>query len=344
MKKLLNTLYVNSPDSYLTLDGGTILIRIDGEIKSKVPLLNFESIVTHGDTGMSPALLGECMKRGISVCFMTRSGRFRGRVVGPVRGNVLLRKEQYRISDDVSRCLPFARSIVAGKIHNTKWLIERYLRDHALRLAETKAKQVSLHLTGLLHKIRIADSLDTLRGYEGEGAKQYFGILNDLILQQNDFFCFSGRSRRPPEDPVNALFSYFYSILSNDCMSALETVGLDPYVGFFHRDRPGRASLALDLVEDLRAVMVDRFVLRIINRREIDHRGFIIREDGAIEMDEDLRKKVISLWQKSKMTLVQHPFIDKKIEWGLVPYTQALLLAKTIRGELDVFPAFLYRI
>lgn len=344
MKKLLNTLYVNSPDSYLALEGETILIRIGGELKSKVPLLNFESIVTHGDAGMSPALLGDCMKRGISVCFMTRGGRFRGRVEGPVRGNVLLRKEQYRISDDVGRCLPYARSIVAGKIHNTKWLVERYLRDHSIRLAETKAKQTSLHLTELLHKIRVADSLDTLRGLEGEGAQVYFGIFDDLILQQTDFFCFSGRNRRPPEDPVNALLSYFYSILANDCASALEAVGLDPYVGFFHRDRPGRASLALDLLEDLRAVMVDRFVLRIINRREIDKKGFLLREDGAVEMDEDLRKKAISLWQQSKMTLVQHPFIDRKIEWGLVPYTQALLIAKTVRGELDVYPAFLYRV
>lgn len=213
-----------------------------------------------------------------------------------------------------------------------------------MRLSETRLKQTSAHLTDLLHSIRMATSLDVLRGYEGEGAQAYFGIFNDLILQQADFFRFIGRSRRPPEDTVNALLSYFYSILANDCASALEAVGLDPYVGFFHRDRPGRASLALDLMEDLRAVMVDRFVLRIINRREIGQRGFIFREDGAVEMNEDLRRKVIYLWQQSKMTLVQHPFIERKIEWGLVPYTQALLFSKTVRCDLDVYPAFLYRV
>ncbi len=344
MKQLLNTLYITTPDYYLSLDGETVKVINDGTTVGRFPLLNFESIVTHGYTGVSPKLLSVCMQRNIPLCFMSRTGRFLGRASGENRGNVLLRKEQYRISDDVRRSLRFGKQFVYAKVHNLKWIIERTIRDHPLQVDTKKLSAVSGHLSNNYNLIKEALTLEELRGIEGETAKLYFSCFNELILNQKDEFIFEGRSRRPPLDKVNALLSYLYTILAHDVASALEAVGLDPYVGFLHRDRPGRLSLALDLMEEFRGILVDRSVLTAINKLEINAKQLTKREDGAVVMDDDARKKILAIWQRRKQETMTHPFIKEKIPWGTAPYVQALLLARTLRGDLDDYPPFLYRI
>lgn len=343
MRKLLNTLYVTSPDAYLSLDGENIVVlKKDAEI-GRLPLHNLEGIVTFGYTGASPALMGACAKRDISLCFMSHTGRFLARVVGEVRGNVILREEQYNIAQNEEKSVAIAKNFIIGKIYNSKWVIERACRDYALRLDTAKLKQTSNSLSDSLELVRGSESLDQLRGFEGEAAVKYFNVFDDLILQQKEDFYFKGRNRRPPLDNVNALLSFIYTILAHDTASALETVGLDPYVGFMHGDRPGRFSLALDLMEEFRSVCADRFVLSLINKKQINKNGFTKKENGAVIMDDDTRKAVLSAWQERKQEVIKHPFLDEKIEWGLIPYTQAMLLNRYIRGDLDEYPPFLWK-
>jgi len=344
MRKLLNTLYIINPDYYLSLENEAVKITCEDKLVGRYPLLNFESIITHGSQGMSSALMGKCMRDNISVVFLSRSGRIQARVSGPTQGNVLLRKTQYRWSDDQDKSLQIARNIIFSKVHNQRWLLDRYVRDHALVLDSEKIRGKCDALKNSYDLIRSAPNLEVLRGLEGEAAQQYFSVFNDLILRQKEDFVLKGRSRRPPLDKVNCLLSYFYTILTHDIGSALEAVGLDPYVGFLHRDRPGRMSLALDLIEELRSVMVDRVVLSAINRLEVNAKQFTIREDGAVVMDDDARRSVIGIWQKRKQDVVFHPFLKENIMWGLVPYSQALLLARFIRGDIDGYPPFLHRV
>lgn len=343
MKHLLNTLYVTSANRYLSLDGENVVIYEKEEEIGRVPLHNLEAIITFGYTGASPALMGACAQRNIALSFMTANGRFLARVTGEVKGNVTLRKEQYRISEDSERSISIARNCIIGKVYNSRWILERAARDYPLRLDAEKLKMKSAFLAESIQKIRKCEEADSLRGLEGEAASVYYSVFDDMILQQKEGFYFQGRNRRPPLDPVNAMLSFAYSLLANMCGAALEVVGLDPYVGFFHTDRPGRMSLALDVMEELRGVMADRFVLTIINKRQIGASGFTKKENGAVIMDDDTRKQFLTLWQTKKQEMITHPFLNEKIEWGMVPYTQALLLSRFIRGDLEEYPPFFWK-
>lgn len=343
MKKLLNTLYITSSDTYLSLDGENIVVKKENEILGRYPLHNLESVITFGYSGASPALMGECVKRNINLTFMTTHGQFLATVIGESKGNVVLRKEQYRISDNETRSALIARNFILGKIFNCKWILERATRDYPLRIDVEKIKEVSNSLSEIMIEVRNVDNPEVLRGLEGSAAVQYYSVFNELILQQKEHFYFYDRNRRPPLDNVNALLSFISTLLTNDIKGALESVGLDAYVGFLHRDRPGRASLALDMIEELRPVLVDRFVLTLINTKVINEKGFVRKENGAVLMDDDTRKKILRTWQERKQDKIQHPFLNEKIPWGLVPHVQAQLLARHIRGDLDEYPPFLWK-
>jgi CRISPR-associated protein Cas1 len=343
MRKLLNTLYVTSPNTYLSLDGENIVIIKEKIEVSRIPLHNLEGIIAFGYTGASPALMGACAKRNISLSFMKQSGKFLARVVGEVKGNVTLRKTQYRLSDNIVDSNKIARNFIMGKIFNARWVVERATRDYAIRLDIEKLKRVSKLLANSLKLVEQCEDLEQLRGFEGEAAAQYFTIFDDLILQQKEFFFFNCRNKRPPLDNVNAMLSFVYTLLAHDVAAALETVGLDPYVGFLHRDRPGRVSLALDMMEELRSVYADRFVISLINKREVNSSGFTQKENGAVIMDDDTRKTILQVWQSKKQEIITHPFLQEKLEWGLVPYVQAMLLARYIRGDLDGYPPFMWK-
>lgn len=343
MKKLLNTLYVTSPDTYLSLDGENIVVQKSDKELARIPIHNLEGVVAFGYTGASPAFMGACASKNIALSFMSQSGRFLARVTGEIRGNVTLRKSQYRISDSDTQSTYIAKNFIIGKIYNSRWVIERATRDYELRLDVNKLKRVSLFMARSLESIASCESLEELRGYEGESSSLYFSVFDDLILQQKDDFFFKFRNKRPPLDNVNAMLSFVYTLLAHDVAGALESVGLDAYVGFLHRDRPGRISLALDLMEELRSVYADRFVLSMINKKIISSRGFIQKENGAVVMNDETRKDILSAWQAKKQEKITHPFLDEKLEWGLVPYTQAMLLARHIRGDLDEYPPFLWK-
>ena len=343
MRKLLNTLYVTSEDSYLALENENVVVWQDETRKGQYPLQMLEGIVSFSYRGASPALMGECAGRGISLCFMTRNGRFLARVCGEARGNVLLRKKQIRVSDDPALSCQAARNMIFGKVYNCRWQIERTIRDHALRVEAEVLRSVSQQLAGQLEQISGCTELDRLRGLEGEASARYFSALDQLILNQKDSFSFDGRSRRPPTDPVNAMLSLLYTLLAHDCAAALESVGLDPYVGFMHRDRPGRQSLALDLMEEMRPIAADRLMLTLINTRMIQSRHFDRQAGGAVLLNEEGRKQLLSAWQSRKKEEITHPYLKEKIAWGLVPYAQALLLARYLRGDLDGYPPFLWK-
>lgn len=343
MRKLMNTLYVTSPDAYLSLDGENVVVLVEEKEKIRVPLHNLEGIVTFGYTGASPAFMGQCAKRNLALTFLTRHGRFLARVVGESRGNVVLRRQQYRMADQEPEQIKIARNCIAGKIYNSRSVVNRALRDHGQRIDEARFQAVSEQLKQSLELARSASSLEELRGYEGEAASRYFSVMDDLILQQKADFYFRGRNKRPPLDNVNAMLSFVYTLLAHDVAAALETVGLDSYVGFLHTDRPGRISLALDMMEELRAVFADRFVISLINKRMVNGSGFEKQENGAVMMKDDTRKEILRNWQERKQDKIKHPFLEETIEWGLVPHVQAMLLARFIRGDLDGYPPFLWK-
>lgn len=343
MKKLLNTLYVTSQDHYLSLDGENVVILDKENEVGRVPLHNLEAIVSFGYRGASPALMGGCAKRNISLCFVSPQGRFLARVTGEVRGNVVLRKRQYDVSQDQIASLGIAKNCITGKVFNSRWVLERATRDHELQVDVEKLKQASNFLRQSLDYIRKCEDMDQLRGYEGEAASVYFGVFDQLILQQKKDFIFSGRNKRPPLDNVNAMLSFVYTLLTNTIASALETVGLDPYVGFMHTDRPGRVSLALDLIEELRPVLADRFVLTMINRKMVTAKDFTKKEDGAVLMSDDARRNLLTEWQNKKKEVITHPYLGEKVEWGMIPYVQAMLLARYLRGDIDEYPPFFWK-
>lgn len=343
MRKLLNTLYVTSEDFFLSYSNENVVVKCGEEVVTRLPLLNLEGIVTFSYIGATPALMGECAKRGIQLSFMTPNGRFLARVNGMTQGNVLLRREQYRIADDEDRSCLIARNMITGKVFNCRWVLERALRDHALRMDQEQVKSASEQLQMLNQQIRCVTELDSLRGLEGKAAVAYFGAFDELILSQKMDFSLDDRSRRPPRDPVNAMLSFAYTLLSNDCASALEAVGLDAYVGFLHRDRPGRKSLALDLEEELRAPFADRMVLTLINNRTIQDKHFERQEGGAVLLNDAGRRLFLKYWQEKKRDEITHPFLKEKIPWGLAPHVQALLLARYIRGDLDGYPPFMWK-
>jgi CRISPR-associated protein Cas1 len=343
MRKLLNVLYITLPEVFVFLENENVCIKKDNQLLFKVPLLNLESIVCFNYPGVTPQLMGECAKRNISITFLNEYGRFLGSFYGHIKGNVLLRKEQYRISDQDNKNISYAKNFVFGKLHNQKWVIERAIRDHPLRINEQKLKEASLQITNNMKQVLICQDKDELRAIEGKAAQSYFKVFDELILQNKDKFFFIKRTRRPPADPVNALLSFAYSLLANECKNALESVGLDSYVGFFHTDRPGRASLSLDLMEELRPHFADKFVLSMINRKEILPDDFDLQESGAVLLKNDARKRFLSAWQDRKKEKITHPFLNEKIEWGLMPYVQALLLSRTIRKDLEEYPCFLWK-
>lgn len=343
MKKLLNTLYVTSEDSYLGLDGEAVVVYDGKKEVGCLPLHNLESIVSFGYRGTSPALMGACAERNIALCYLTPQGKFLARVTGKVRGNVLLREQQFQSSHDKTKCLAIAKNSITGKVYNARWVLERSIRDHGMQIDLERVKKASLQLKASLELIQKAETLEQLRGYEGEAASIYFGVFNELILQQKKAFQFSGRSKRPPMDPTNAMLSFVYTLLTNQITSALETVGLDPYIGYLHTERPGRVSLSLDLIEEFRSVYADRFVLSLINKKIVNVKDFSRKENGAILMKDDLRKKLLIEWQTKKKEVITHPFLKEKVEWGMLPYVQAMLLARYLRGDLDGYPVFLWK-
>ena len=343
MRKLLNTLYVTSENSYLALDGENLVVYDEKKELGRLPLHNLDGIVSFGYRGTSPALMGACAERNISLCYLTPQGKFLARVTGKVQGNVLLREQQYKSSKDDEISLTIAKNCITGKVYNARWVLERAIRDHGMQIDVEGVKKASLHLKESLQYIQNAESKDQLRGYEGEAASIYFGVFNELILQQKKEFNFQGRNKRPPKDNVNAMLSFVYTLLTNQITSALEVVGLDPYVGYLHTDRPGRVSLALDLIEELRSVYVDRFVLSLINKKIVNGKNFSQKENGAVLMGDDLRKKLLVEWQNKKQEVITHPYLKEKVEWGMVPYVQAMLLARYLRGDLDGYPVFLWK-
>lgn len=343
MRHLLNTLFVTSEDIYLSLDGENVVANREGQAVARYPLHTLSGILSFSYAGASPALMGACAQRNVSLSFCTPQGRFLARICGENSGNVLLRRMQYRIADDPTQSCRIAGSMIFGKLYNARWSIERTRRDHGLRLDGDALSQASRTIKDLLPDVLSERSLDSLRGLEGAAATAYFRVLNDMILVNKEDFFFRVRTRCPPQAPFNAMLSFAYSLLAGDCASALEGVGLDPYVGFLHRDRPGRTSLALDLMEELRPCLADRFVLTLINKRIIKPSDFQHQESGAVLLTDEARRSFLTAWQERKREIITHPYLGEKLPWGLVPYVQALLLSRYIRDDLDAYPPFLWK-
>lgn len=343
MRKLLNTLYVSSQGSYLRKEGETIVVEREGQKALQLPAHTVGGIVCFGNVLCSPFLLGFCAERGVSVSFLSEHGRFLASVRGPVSGNVLLRRQQYRMADDAETTKGIAANIVAGKLANSRVVMNRAARDHGARIDAAAIRSASSVLDRLMDQLPRAEDPDAVRGLEGMAAAEYFAVFNHLIVDQKDDFKFSDRNRRPPLDPVNALLSFVYTLLAHDVRSALETVGLDPAVGFLHRDRPGRPGLALDLMEEFRSVIADRIVLSLINRRQVDAKGFSRAQNGAVVMDDATRKTVLVEYQNRKQDEVTHPYIEEKVPVGLLFFVQANLMARFIRGDIDGYPPFFWR-
>lgn len=343
MKQLLNTLYITSEDLYLALEGENVVIKRGEEIIQRRPLHTLQEIISFSYAGASPALMGACAERGIDLAFCKPSGQFLARTQGMTRGNVLLRRKQYRIADDPTACCAIARNMIYGKLYNCRRSIERTRRDHGMRVDTVRLGNASAHLRNMAGEVQSCTVPDTLRGLEGESASIYFGVLDEMILNQKDVFTFETRNRRPPLDPVNAMLSFAYSLLEKSCAAALESVGLDAYVGFLHRDRPGRDSLALDLMEELRPCMADRFVLTLINNRVLHRSDFEWQGSGAVRMTKNARATFLTSWQEKKKETLTHPYLQEKVEWGMIPFVQAMLLARHLRGDLDGYPTFLWK-
>lgn len=346
MRKQLNTLYVTTDGAWLSKDGANIVLSVDRQERARLPVHMLESLVCFGRVLVSPPLLGYCAEQKISVSFLTSYGKFLARVEGPVSGNVLLRREQYRVADDPVRCAAIVRNVLTGKLHNQRAVLGRGLRDHGDKLASADRKTLE-HAHRRLKRITAVlahdTSVDRLRGHEGEAAQAYFGAFDHLIRVPDATLRFHGRSRRPPLDAVNALLSFLYTLITHDCRSALESVGLDPAVGFLHRDRPGRPSLALDITEEFRALLADRLALSLINRRQLSAADFRTMDSGAVLLADDARKTVLTAYQERKREELWQPFLDEKVAIGLLPFIQAQLLARHLRGDLDAYPPFLWK-
>ncbi len=343
MRKLLNTLYVTTPGSYLSRDGENIVIKVENQEQFRLPIHNLEGIVCFGFLGMSPSLMSLCAERDVALSFLTENGYFLGKVTGPVSGNVLLRRKQYRMADDPEMSVNLARLFIAGKIANCRNVLQRAVRDHSDQMDVSQINQVISVLSLKQDQAIKAQEMNYLRGVEGEAAQAYFGVFDLMIVAQKDHFFMNGRNRRPPLDNINALLSFTYVLLMHEVRAALESVGLDPCVGFLHVDRPGRQSLALDMMEELRPYFADRMVLSLVNRKLVNNKGFTKRDMGGVLMDDSTRKEVIGAWQKRKQEEVMHPFLNEKIPVGLLPYVQALLLARFVRGDLNNYPVHIVK-
>ncbi|OGJ90205.1 MAG: subtype I-C CRISPR-associated endonuclease Cas1 [Candidatus Raymondbacteria bacterium RifOxyC12_full_50_8] len=343
MRKLLNTLYVTTQGAYLNKEGETVCVNVDREVRLRVPIHTVGAIVCFGNVSCSPFLMGFCGERNVGLCFLSENGHFLARVEGPVSGNVLLRREQYRRADDEKSCVVMARACVIGKLSNARTVLLRAIRDHQGKPGMETVGKVAEYLKHHIEALERQDNLESIRGLEGDAANAYFGVFDSLIIAQKDSFFFHERSRRPPKDNVNALLSFLYTLLVHDVVSALESVGLDPAVGFLHKDRPGRPSLALDIMEELRPLLADRLALSLINLQQITGKGFKTTESGGVMMSDETRKKVIVAYQERKKEEIMHPYIEEKVEIGLLPFVQALLLARHIRGDMDGYPPFFWK-
>lgn len=340
MRKLLNILYITTPEAYISRDGLNVVVSANGEEVFRIPSVNIEGIVTFGYMGASPGLMQLCNENNISITFLSPHGRFISRVQGPTRGNVLLRKIQYSLSENEEWTLHISRLMIAAKIQNSISVLRRYIRDYGANEAvEAAAKTLEINK---IDALRATDSTP-LRGFEGIASNKYFEVLPNLILAQKEDFPFTGRNRRPPKDAVNAMLSFAYTLIAGDMATALETVGLDPYVGFFHTLRPGRTSLALDMMEELRAYLGDRFVLSLINTRQVSKGDFMRQGENGIIMTDSARKAFLTAWQSRKRETITHPYLNEKVEIGLLPYVQAMLMARYIRKDIDDYPVFLIK-
>ena len=341
MKKLLNTLYVTTQETYLRKEGETVVVEKDKGVLLRLPIHTLQGIVTFGNVMTSPFLLNLCAERGVCVSFLSESGRFLARVTGPVSGNVLLRLAQVRAYEDKEKKGDIARSFVIGKVMNARNVLQRRIRDHG----ETpQLREASEKTLDVIRRLRDSEpDASRIRGLEGVAGSIYFGVFNELLLVERGTFSIASRNRRPPTDPMNALLSYLYTLLAHDCRGALESVGLDPQIGFLHEVRSGRPGLALDLMEEFRAVLADRMALSLVNLRQLDSKDFKTSESGAVTMSDSARKTVLLAWQKKKQETVIHPFLEERVPIGLLPYLQALLLARHLRGDLDAYPPYILK-
>ena len=346
MRQHLNTLFVTTEGAWLRKDGANLVVEVEGQERGRVPAHMMGGVVCFGRVGMSPALMGFCAEQGIGVSFLSEYGKFIARVEGAQSGNVLLRRRQYRQADDPAASATIAGAIVAGKVANQRTVLRRALRDHGNSLPPDQAAAIDDAQRRLGDAARLAadePDLDRVRGLEGDAASAYFGVFDHLIRASAPELRFRGRSRRPPLDVPNALLSFLYAILGHDCRSALEVVGLDPQVGFLHRDRPGRAGLALDMMEELRPLLADRVALSLLNRGQVTARDFEQHEGGAVMLRDEARKTVLATYQERKREELVHPFLEEKVTIGLIAHIQARLLARHLRGDLDRYPPFLWK-
>ncbi|MHB8529968.1 MAG: type I-C CRISPR-associated endonuclease Cas1c [Caulobacteraceae bacterium] len=346
MRRMLNTLYVTSEQAWLRKDGANIVVEVQGVERGRAPLHMLEGVVCFGRPGASPSIMAACAEASIALSFLAPSGQFLSRVEGPRSGNVLLRRTQFRVADDPPRRAVIVRAIVAAKAANQRTVIRRALRDHGEAMgteAESALETLERRLTDVARRTLLTEDVDALRGLEGEAAAAYFRAFPHLIRVDDADFAFTGRSRRPPLDRMNALLSFLYAMLGHDCRSALEAHGLDPQVGFLHADRPGRAGLALDLMEELRPVMAERLALSLVNRRQVAAEDFIVEEAGGVRLTDEARKRVLMAWQERKREELRHPFLGEMTPMGLIAHVQAQLLARHLRGDLDGYPAFIWK-
>lgn len=343
MKKLLNTLYVTTQGAYLCHEGESVLVNVEREIRLRVPIHTLSGIVCFGQVACSQPLMGLCGERDVALTYLSERGQFLARVHGPVSGNVLLRREQYRRAGDSGQAVRIARNMVIGKTLNCRTILQRALRDHGEKQEGNDLDAVVRRLGRLTGDAEREENMDTLRGIEGNVAREYFAVFDHLITAQKEYFVFQGRSRRPPLDTINALLSFVYTLLAHDAVAALEGVGLDPQMGFLHALRPGRPSLALDVMEEFRPCLADRLVLSLINLRQVEGKGFQKTESGAVLMDDETRKTVLVAYQKRKQEEVLHPFLNETISIGLLLHVQALLLARHLRGDIDAYPPFIWK-
>jgi len=344
MKQLLNTLYVTTEGAYLHLDHDNLRVEVERETRLQVPLHHLGAVVCFGDVLITPSLLAKCAEDGRTVVFLSPSGRFRCRVVGPVTGNVLLRQAQYQAAADDEKCAAIARAIVAGKIRNSRESLLRGARDAKRDADEEALRAAARELSRLLGALKETDDLEAIRGHEGAAARSYFSAFNHLIREDcREQFHFEKRTRRPPRDRMNALLSFLYTLVLNDCLAGAQGVGLDPQMGFLHALRPGRPALGLDLMEELRPVLADRLAITLVNRAQITSGDFIERTGGAVEFTDEARKKVVVAYQQRKQDAVLHKALDEKVPLGLVPHVQARLLARHLRGDIAEYTPFLYR-
>ena len=343
MRKLLNILYVTTDGAYLAKDGENVVISVDGEIKMQLPIHTLEGLVCFGYCGASPALMHFCAESGVGLSFHDPYGKFLARIQGPVQGNVLLRRRQYQAAMEPGTAMDISRNIISAKVVNARGVLLRAVRERPGDEIAEEMKTVADKLKGALGDIQSAHESERLRGIEGDCARLYFSVFGHMVLQQQNDFIFSGRTKRPPTDRLNALLSFLYTMLAHDVQSALESVGLDPYMGFLHQPRPGRPSLALDLMEEFRAVLADRVALSLVNKRQLNAKSFVVKENGAVLLDKDHKKTVLETWFNRKKDIVQHPFLGEKMEVGLLPYAQALLLARYLRGDLEAYPPYIQK-